>query len=272
MKKWQRFVTNVNVEEEKRLLHDLKLERTAIKELESILRYDIGVERIEPKLEKVSYGALYRCCICLESIVALINAGYIGSVYALFRQVYELLAWSKLAVDLEDVQQLEKLHDNFYIFDQNQRYDGLNYYFRRISYEIEDDSVDEHVIRKAGRDYYTEHSNTTHGSSYAQQCPLPSDDFYSRIDAALKETAFWIGCLVEVFNSYIYKCITYSYKACRTEDFGEMLFSHEGKQALFANHLIEFVNLQIIRMKKINDKIDDEILYKTFAHTKWRLV
>ena len=114
MKRWERFVSTIDDECEKSSVLDIKRERQIIKELESILEYDIGQAKIEPQQKIVSYGALSRCCLCMESIVALIGYGYIGSANALFRQAYELLCWAKMALDTEDDRISKELHDAFF--------------------------------------------------------------------------------------------------------------------------------------------------------------
>ena len=84
----------------------------------------------EKETEKVSLGALLRCCTCFESMLVLPKGGYYGSVNAFFRQIYEFLSWAKLSIDTNSDKVLNELHDSFYAdIDKGKRVADLAHFF-----------------------------------------------------------------------------------------------------------------------------------------------
>lgn len=267
MQKWEKFLQNSDAEREKSILHDLSVERQIIKTLEQTLRYDVGQDKIEPENELVSYGAIYRCYTCLESIL-LIRNGYIGSANALLRQVYELLSWAKLALDAEDDSFLQELHNSFYINNTEKHNDGLGDFLKKAEYIIEDASLDKEMIKKEGKEIMSTYSCSVHGRSLCQQRPYKSDDFYAEMDGMIKETSVWIACFIEVMEDYLSRCAVKG--SVRIEDAGMQNMREEDTRIMCINVLLENIFNQRIKTEKFFPLSYNTVIYKVFAYTKWR--
>ncbi len=272
IKKWDRFIKSRNLDIEKRLLCNIRLEKQVLKKLETVFQYDIGGAKTEPKQELVSFGALYRCCICLESILELIGAGYVGSANALFRQVYEFLIWAKIAIDNDIPESLVKIHDDFYLSDgNNSGRDVLSGYYPKLKYVSDDESLDEESIKQEGRFIFKMYSQMIHGGSLAQQCPLPSEEFYKNIEDMIRETALWIVCFSGVALSYIHKClqaVDKEYKQLEKSDDSEYLLYGD---FMVGNHLSGIVYDQLDKIRTISPGMEQTRIYKIFTKTKWIL-
>ncbi len=114
MKTWDKFLLNKDPETEKEIRRIYLIEKTAIRDISQTLYFNIG-KIGEEELSRVSFGAISRCCTCMESILVLLQNGYYGSADALLRQVYELLAWAKIAIDTEDHDASNAIHASYYI-------------------------------------------------------------------------------------------------------------------------------------------------------------
>ncbi|WP_155242781.1 hypothetical protein [Butyrivibrio fibrisolvens] len=270
MKKWERFTNTIDIETEKRILHDIKLERQAIKEIESIFKYDIGMDKLEPQEEIVSFGALYRSCICIEGILLLTQNGFYGSANALFRQVYEQLVWAKIAIDNDDINLLIKIHDDYYNENIKSGRDRLNEYYTKLKFEIYDDSLDEKKIIDEGKKVFSLYSNYVHGGSQAQQIPIASDVFYTNMRVVVQEIGLWIECLIEVIQQYLSKCLVFT-NSNNTNSIEDFLISYEGKQHMVANYLNEQLYAQKSRIRSIVPDIDKQVIFQILANTRWRL-
>ncbi len=154
MARWDRFVLEVDKEREKYLKKIIRSERELVQLLELGLNNKYFFEKIEPKDEQVAFGSIYRCIVCLSSMMVLLVNGYIGSTNALLRQCYEYLCWAKFAIDNEDINILNKLHDSFYS-DATGRADILNQYFKKTSYIIDSDDIDISNIKDEGKKIFS---------------------------------------------------------------------------------------------------------------------
>ena len=163
-----RFIDNVNEDEEERLTQRINHIRKQIKKLYINLNETCAI--IEPCEFMLIWGVLQRCLICIESCVSLVSDGYVGSANALLRQIYEFLVWSKAGID-SDNNTLIKLNAAFYE-------DNLTH---RIS------AYSETELKNEGKKIYYGYSLLTHASNIAQQAPYKQDNFYLLLYACLSE-------------------------------------------------------------------------------------
>ncbi|SEQ64925.1 DUF5677 domain-containing protein [Butyrivibrio sp. TB] len=245
------------------------MKKRAIKEIESIFKYDIGMDKIEPMGELVSFGALYRSCLCIESIIVLIENGYYGSANALFRQVYEQLVWAKIAIDNDDTNLLIKIHDDYYNKSSMPEKDRLNKYYTKLKFISYDDSIDDNIIRNEGRKVFSLYSNYVHGTSQAQQNPVASDLFYINMGAVVQETSLWIECLIELMQSCLLKCQKLISNNINSIDY--YLVSHDSNKYIVANYLMEIMYAHKNRLRSVVPEINEQVIYKVFANTRWTL-
>ena len=264
MRKWDRFIKNKDENHEKEILRNLTLEKKIISELEQVFKYDVGVQLIEPKQEKVSFGALSRCCTCLESIILLIRNGYVGSANALLRQVYELLVWAKMAIDTDDNDILIKMHDDFFKNSVTAEGDTLTPYFSRIDFTFKDKSLDKGMVLQEGKLVFKTYSCSLHGNSLAQQKPYRDDDFYDGMIALTRETALWTACLSEVLISFLRKCAY-----CLREDGDESAYDN---RIPTIGCLMEMVSKQQYRLQSILPNYEHVIMYRIFKGTEWKVI
>ena len=231
MAKWDRLVITVNEERNKEIRKIIRSEKTLIKLLENGLNNSMFFEKLEPNDEQVAIGALYRCIVCFSSMMVLLDNGYIGSVNALLRQCYEFLCWAKLAIDNDEKDVLNRLHESFY-GESNGRADGLTSYFKKVEYITDSDEIDVSDIKSEGKDIFSNYSFYTHASRYTQQFPLASDDFYIEMEYCLAEVALWINVLYKVEESYLIKCLNQKDKNGEADDFLFGTFNYYNEKVL----------------------------------------
>ncbi len=264
MKKWEQFTRITDLEREKIITKKINAERTIIRDLKSVLWSDIGQSLIEPGKELVSYEALFRCCICLESVIVLIRAGYVGSANALFRQIYELLSWCKIALNVDDDRVLSELHDNYFCNDL--RWDGLGKFFQRLEFESDDATLNREIITSEGKRILNIYSCSTHGTSFSQQPPYQREVFYDDMDAVIEETAVWIACLAEVMEDYLRRCAKVEPEEYCNND-NDLL----DKRIMHINYLMEMVFKQRCKIERYFSESNKATIFKVFEETRWHL-
>lgn len=259
MRKWKQFVLNENKEMEKRLSKIYRIEKKALDTANFMLSRDLGSD-YEITNEFVAFGSLLRCGTCLSSMIFLTNAGYIGSANALLRQVYEYLIWAKITIDTYDQEHLQKLHDCFYDFIMNGRADKLTELFHKVSYKSE--TLSSEFIIEEGKSIFNQYAFLTHASLYSQQCPVPTEDFYSEIFMCYREIAVWILCYMELIKEHFLRKIK-TYKCSDDLDMKELITFGA------YNYLQEEIQKQEHCLERIYPKIDTAGVYRIFHEAKW---
>lgn len=148
---WDKFDALRNTERNKQLIAIIKTEKDTVQAVQRTYNVNWGNEFVEPNLEMVSYGALVRCCTCLESMLLLARNGYIGSANALLRQVYESLVWAKMTIDTDDERILFQLHDGFY--ENTMRDRTFVSFLNRIAYQTDGSGLTSEAIISEGKSY-----------------------------------------------------------------------------------------------------------------------
>ena len=254
---------------EKKLNKILSAEKVSVKILKEITLYDYGMSKIEKWNEIVSFGALARCSMALESMLVLLSNGYIGSMNALLRQVYEFLVWSKLSIDNTDEAILKQLHDDSYDLSFTRRVDGLNNYYKRLDFKtLKGAEITDDEIRKIGRSLFSSYSCFTHASSVAQQNVFKSDGFYEDMYYALHEVGRWIVALSFVIDQYLQKCIDL------WEPFGEDIFDIRQPDAGYFFSIqgrMDESRKARVKIYRFFEDLCDDLVCACFMDSRWCL-
>ncbi len=172
--------------------------RRILKELKEYVDktcYDVGPCKLQ-----LTWGSLRRCLTCIESAVNLLSQGYIGSVNALLRQIYEFLAWAKLGIHADD-KTIIKLSGYFYDYSLGRSH-PVTKILKHTTVEDIEGSLTGADLAESGQQMYHRFSFLTHATGLAQQCPYKTDDFYNLLNDCFLELVFFIDAYSIVLLQY----------------------------------------------------------------------
>lgn len=258
---WDKYDALHDEEENKLLFDIIKTEKQAVQAIQKTYLVNFGQELVEPNDEIVAFGALSRCCTCLGSMLCLVRNGYVGSANALLRQAYELLVWSKMAVDTYDEEVLIQLHDGFY--DNDLRAKTFKSFLNRISYEINDATLSREMIVKEGIEIYSQYASFTHAGRWSQQALIQTVEFADTVKACLGDIAVWIECLFSLTCKFRKKCLD---ALCDRDSMNE---ADRIRNCRMYSIMIENVYKYRNKLFKYFDDIDSTVICRAFADTNW---
>lgn len=257
---WDKFDALRDTERNKQLIAIIKTEKDTVQAVQRTYNVNWGNEFVEPNLEMVSYGALVRCCTCLESMLLLARNGYIGSANALLRQVYESLVWAKMTIDTDDERILFQLHDGFY--ENTMRDRTFVSFLNRIAYQTDGSGLTSEAIISEGKKLYSNYAAFTHAGRLSQQVPIKTIEFTDSLEAFLGEVAIWINCLFSVTCQFRLKCQN---ALCEREINNTKILLNYGMYS----YLVEEMDKYRRKLYRYFDNIDDDTIYRAFNGTKW---
>ncbi len=194
-----RFIDNVNEDNEQRLTQRISHIRKQIKKLYIHLHETCAI--VEPCEFMLIWGVLQRCLICIESCVSLVSDGYIGSANALLRQIYEFLVWSKAGIDSDNTT-LKKLNAAFY---KDNLAHGISAtdILKATTIDVNETFYSEIELKSKGKQMYHGYSLLTHASNISQQTPYKQDNFYLLLNACLSEISQLFDVFLIVYSQYL---------------------------------------------------------------------
>lgn len=194
-----RFIDSIDENKERLLTQRIKHIRKQIKVLYKNLHETCAI--IEPCEFMLIWGTLQRCLVCIESCVFLVSDGYIGSVNALLRQIYEFLVWAKAGIN-SDIAALKKLNAAFYKDNLSHRISAAEI-LRAVKIDVDGAPYSEAKLKEMGKRMYHGYSLFTHASNISQQAPYKQENFYISLNACLNEISLLLDVFLVVFSQYL---------------------------------------------------------------------
>ena len=199
MRARDRFIDNINQDEEQLLSHRISHVRIQIKKLFKYLHETCAI--IEPCEFMLIWGSLQRCLISIESCVSLVSNGYVGSANALLRQIYEFLVWAKAGISA-DREMIEKLNASFYKRNLDYRISATDI-LKAIRIDDIGCPYSEAELKAKGKEMYHGYSLFTHASDVSQQAPYKQENFYILLNSCLSEICLLFDTFLYVFSQYL---------------------------------------------------------------------
>lgn len=208
MRNRERFNANVDESAEQSFSKRITSIKKLIKKLNNNLTETVA--SIEPCEHQLMWGSLRRCLVGIESAIALVSQGYIGTANAILRQIMEFLMWSKLGLDADE-KTLKKLNEYFYDNSLGKSH-PVTYILKKTKIEDFDENIKGKDLETVCKKMYHNYSFLTHATGIAQQCPYKSESFYSLLNGCLNEICILLDAFLSVYKQYCNRLIEEFYK------------------------------------------------------------